>query len=193
MRQYLSKYWWVFLLRALFALLFGILAFVLPTITLATLVVVWGIYALADGIVALWSAATGKTYDEDRWLVGLQGVIGVAAGIITLILPAATAIGLLIAIAAWILVIGALQIFAAIKLRKEIEGELWLGLSGVISILFALLLIARPGEGALALVFLIGAYAIIFGIMLIIFAFRIRNRSVTAAMPPNTWSKSRKS
>jgi uncharacterized membrane protein HdeD (DUF308 family) len=178
MREYLSQYWWVFLVRGLFAILFGILAFVLPGITLATLVLVWGIYALADGLIALYGAVTGRTHGEDRWLLGLQGVIGVAAGLITLFLPAATAIGLLIAIAAWILAIGVLQIYAAIKLRKEIEGEFWLGLSGVVSVLFALFLIARPGEGALALVYIIGIYAIVFGAMLIGFAFRIRNTQV---------------
>jgi uncharacterized membrane protein HdeD (DUF308 family) len=177
MRQYLSKYWWVFLLRGIFGVIFGILAFLMPGITLATLVLVWGIYALADGIVSLWSAMSGKTYGRDRWLVGLQGVVGAIAGVITLLLPTITAIGLLIAIAAWILIIGVMQIVAAVRLRKEIEGELWLGLSGLLSVLFALLLIFRPGAGALALVFLIGAYAFAFGVVLIIFAFRIRNEA----------------
>jgi uncharacterized membrane protein HdeD (DUF308 family) len=98
-----------------FRIIFGILAFVMPGITLATLVIVWGAYAFADGIFSLWSAASGSAHGDDRWLVGLQGVIGLAAGIITLIVPAATAIGLLIAIAAWSLVVGVLQIAAAIK------------------------------------------------------------------------------
>jgi uncharacterized membrane protein HdeD (DUF308 family) len=175
MKSYLSQYWWVYLLRGLFAILFGVLAFVMPAITLASLVIVWGAYALADGAVALWSAITGKAYGEDRWLVGLQGIIGVIAGVITLILPGATALGLLIVIAAWILVIGVLQVAAAIKLRKDIEGEFWLGLSGVLSVLFAFFLIARPGDGALALVWTIGIYAIIFGVSLVAFSFRIRN------------------
>ena len=180
MKQYLAKYWWVFLLRGIFGVLFGVLAFAMPGLTLATLVIVWGAYAFADGIFSLWSAASGSTQSDDRWLVGLQGIIGLAAGIITLIMPGATAIGLLIAIAAWSLVIGVLQIAAAIKLRKEIEGEFWLGLSGLISILFALFIIARPGEGALAVIWIIGSYALIFGAFLIAFAFRIKGKKQTA-------------
>jgi uncharacterized membrane protein HdeD (DUF308 family) len=181
MRQYLSQYWWVFLLRGLFGILFGVLAFILPGITLATLVLVWGIYAFADGVVALYSAVTGKTHGSDRWLIGLQGLFGVLAGVITIFLPAVTAIGLLIAIAAWLLIIGVLQIFAAIKLRKEIEGEFWLALSGALSVLFAIYLMLRPGQGALALIFIIGTYAIIFGVMLVAFAFRIRNKGAVPA------------
>jgi uncharacterized membrane protein HdeD (DUF308 family) len=161
--------------------LFGVLAFILPGITLATLVLVWGIYAFADGVVALYSAVTGKTHGSDRWLIGLQGLFGVLAGVITIFLPAVTAIGLLIAIAAWLLIIGVLQIFAAIKLRKEIEGEFWLALSGALSVLFAIYLMLRPGQGALALIFIIGTYAIIFGVMLVAFAFRIRNKGAVPA------------
>ncbi len=178
MKQYLAKYWWIFLLRGIFSVIFGVLAFVMPAITLATLVIIWGAYAFTDGIIALWSAASGSTHSDDRWLVGLQGVIGLAAGVITLVMPGATALGLLIAIAAWSLVVGALQIVAAIKLRKEIEGEFWLGLSGLISILFAFFIMARPGEGALAVIWLIGAYALVFGVFLIAFAFRIKGKDV---------------
>jgi uncharacterized membrane protein HdeD (DUF308 family) len=175
MKKLLAKYWWVFLLRGLFAVIFGILAFVLPGLTLASLVLVWGAYAFADGVVSLVSAFTGDRDTDDRWYLGLQGVVGVIAGIITFLFPAATAIGLLIAIAAWTLVIGILQIFTAIRLRKEMTGEFWLGLSGLLSIIFAFYLIARPGEGALALVWVIGAYAVVFGVILVAFAFRIRN------------------
>jgi uncharacterized membrane protein HdeD (DUF308 family) len=180
MKQYLAKYWWVFLLRGIFGVIFGVLAFVMPGLTLATLVIVWGAYAFADGIFSLWSAASGSAHGDDRWLVGLQGVIGLAAGIITLTMPGATAIGLLIAIAAWSLVVGVLQIAAAIELRKEIEGEFWLGLSGLISVLFGLFIIARPGEGALAVIWIIGSYALIFGIFLVAFAFRIKGRGQAA-------------
>jgi len=178
-KKYLSQYWWVFLLRGVLAIVFGILAFAMPLITLATLVIIWGAYAFVDGIFALWSAIAGTTHGDDRWLVGLQGVVGIIAGVITLVLPAITAIGLLIAIAAWILVVGALQIVAAIKLRKEIEGEFWLGLSGLISILFAFFLIARPDQGALALVWVIGTYAVLFGVSMIAFAFRIKGSAQT--------------
>lgn len=180
MKQYLAKYWWIFLLRGIFSIIFGFLAFVMPGLTIATLVIIWGAYALVDGVFSLWASATGGTKPGDHWLVGLQGLIGLAAGIITLIMPGVTALGLLIAIAAYSLVVGVLQIAAAIKLRQEIEGEFWLGLSGVISILFGMFIIARPGEGALAVIWIIGTYALIFGVFLVSFAFRIKGRGQTA-------------
>jgi uncharacterized membrane protein HdeD (DUF308 family) len=175
MKNYLAKYWWIFLLRGLFSIIFGVLAFVMPGLTIATLVIVWGAYALIDGIFSLYASATGGTKPGDHWLVGLQGLIGLAAGVIILIMPGVTALGLLIAIAAYSLVVGVLQIAAAIKLREEIEGEFWLGLSGLISILFGMFIIARPGEGALAVIWIIGAYALVFGAFLISFAFRIKS------------------
>ena len=177
MKGFLGKYWWVFLLRGIAAVIFGILAFVSPGITLATLVLVWGAYALADGIFSLIAAISGKTADEDRWMVGLQGAIGVIAGLIALILPGATVLGLLLAIAAWSLAIGVLQIVAAIKLRKEITGEFWLGLSGFLSILFAFFVIARPEAGLNAVIWVIGAYAVFFGVLLIAFAFRMKGQA----------------
>jgi uncharacterized membrane protein HdeD (DUF308 family) len=184
MKQFLAKHWWIFLLRGIFGVVFGILAFTLPLLTLATLIIVWGAYAFVDGIVALWAALTGQTDHEHRWLLGLQGLIGVVAGIITFIVPAATGLGLLILIAAWSLAIGVLQIVTAIRLRKEITGEFWLGLSGLISVLFAFFVIARPGEGALAIVWIIGSYALIFGIVLIAFAFRVKGAATTEHQSP---------
>jgi uncharacterized membrane protein HdeD (DUF308 family) len=176
MKGYVAKYWWVYLLRGIFGIIFGVLAFVMPAITLASLVIFWGAYSFADGIIALWAAITGGTTDSDNhWLVGLQGVIGVAVGVITFLMPMVTGLGLLIVIAAWSLAIGVLQVVTAVRLRKEITGEFWLGLSGLVSILFAFFIIARPGQGALAIVWIIGSYAIIFGIMLVAFAFRVKN------------------
>ena len=177
MDMFLAKYWWVVLLRGIFAIIFGVLAFVSPGITLATLVLLWGAYALADGIISLIAAISGKTESDDRWLVGLQGVIGIAAGVLTLLFPLATGLGLLIAIAAWSLAVGVLQIVSAIRLRKQIDGEIWLGLSGLLSIIFAFFLIANPLKGALAIVWVIGAYALIFGGSLIILAFRLRGKA----------------
>ena len=163
MKQYLAKYWWVFLLRGIFSVIFGVLAFVMPGLTIATLVIVWGAYAFVDGIFSLWSSASGSAKADDHWLVGLQGLLAWPPASSPSSCRVSTALGLLIAIAAWSLVVGVLQIAAAIKLRKEIEGEFWLGLSGLISILFGLFIIARPGEGALAVIWIIGSYALIFG------------------------------
>ncbi len=179
MQNFLAQHWWVFLLRGIFALIFGILAIAMPGITMITLVMVVGIYLFADGIVSLYTAISGQAHGDDRWLIALQGLVGVVIGLIAFFMPGITAVGLVLAIAAWSLVIGVLQIVAAIRLRKEISNEFWLGLSGLISILFAFFLIARPGEGALAVIYIIATYAILFGIFLIAFAFRVRNR-VTA-------------
>jgi uncharacterized membrane protein HdeD (DUF308 family) len=180
MHGFLAQHWWVFLLRGLFAVLFGILAIAMPDLTLFTLLLVVGIYLFADGVVDLYTAISGQAHGDDRWLVALQGLVGVAIGLIVFFMPGVSAIGLLFAIAAWSLVVGVLQIVAAIKLRKEIANEFWLGLSGLISILFALFLIARPGQGALAVIWIIGIYAIAFGVFLIAFAFKVRKRAAAA-------------
>lgn len=177
MRAFLAKYWWVFLVRGIVAILFGVLAFALPGITLASLVLVIGAYMLVDGALALWAAVTGQTAIENRWLVGLQGVLGVAVGVLTFLMPGITAIGLLVFIVAWALAVGVLQIVAAIVLRKEIEGEFWLGLSGALSLLFAILVMVNPEQGAIAIIWAIGAYAIIVGAMLIAFSLGIRKKA----------------
>jgi len=177
MRQFLAKHWWVFLLRGIFGVIFGIVALVMPGITLVTLVLVIGAYLFADGIISLITVISGQTHGDDRWLVALQGAVGVIIGLIAFFMPGVTALGLLMAIAAWSLVVGVLQIIAAIRLRKEIRNELWLGLSGLISVLFALFVIAAPGEGALAVIYIIGIYAIIFGLSLIAFAVQVRKHA----------------
>ncbi len=177
MQGFLAKHWWVFLLRGIFALIFGILAIAMPGITLITLVLVVGIYLFADGVISLVTVFSGQTHGDDRWLVALQGVVGVVVGLIAFFMPGVSALGLVLAIAAWSLVVGVLQIVAAIRLRKEISNEFWLGLSGLISILFGFFIIARPGEGALAVIWIIGIYAILFGLFLIAFAFRVRKHA----------------
>lgn len=174
MRAFLAKYWWVFLLRGIIALLFGFIAFAFPGITLASLVIVIGAYMFVDGALALWAALTGQSAIENRWLLGLQGLLGLGVGILTFVMPGVTAIGLLVFVVAWALAIGALQIVAAIVLRKEIVGEFWLGLSGVLSILFAIYVMVNPERGAIAIIWVIGTYAIIAGAMLVLFSLRIK-------------------
>ena len=174
MKAFVARNWWMFLLRGLAAILFGIVAFLYPGLTLAAFVIVYGAFALVDGVAALFSLASKESATQHRWTIALQGLIGVAIGVITLRAPGITAIGLLIAIAAWALSVGVLQLVAAIRLRDEIEGELLLGLSGVLSILFALYLVARPGEGALALAWGIGLYGVLQGIALVAFAIKAR-------------------
>jgi uncharacterized membrane protein HdeD (DUF308 family) len=163
------KNWWVLLLRGVVAILFGILAFAMPGLTIVTLVLLYGIYAFADGITALWVGATSRAW----WLI-LVGLLGVVIGIYTFVFPGITAIVLLYIIAGWASARGVLEIITAIQVRKEIENEWILIIGGIFSILIGIALFVNPGAGALALVWLIGVYAFIFGILMIILAFRMR-------------------
>ncbi|MBI3804624.1 MAG: HdeD family acid-resistance protein [Nitrospirae bacterium] len=169
----LTRNWWVLILRGVLAILFGVLAFSRPGMTLAALVLFFGAYVFVDGIFAIILALGGWEKRNDRWLLLLQGVIGVGIGILTFRAPGITAIGLLLYIAAWSLAIGVLQIAAAIRLRRSIEGEVWLAISGVASILFAAILMWAPAAGALALLWVIASYAIIFGATLIFLGFKV--------------------
>jgi uncharacterized membrane protein HdeD (DUF308 family) len=170
----LSRNWWIVLLRGLAGICFGIITFIAPAISLAILVLVWGAYALADGILALVTAIRRR--GEDRWwLFFVEGLVGIAAGVLTLIWPGLTAIALLYLIAAWAIVTGALEIAAAIRLRKVIANEWLLGLTGIASLGFGILLILFPGAGALTVVIWIGAYALVFGALVVALAFRLRS------------------
>jgi uncharacterized membrane protein HdeD (DUF308 family) len=174
MLDFCASNWWLFLLRGIIAIIFGLLAIFMPGVTLASLVLVWAAFAFADGVVSLFALATGRTESEHKWLIALQGVLGIAVGVITYSNPAITAIALLLYIIAWALAIGVLQIIAAIRLRKEITGEFWLFLSGLISVLFAVYAMYRPEVGALAIAWTIGFYAIMIGAAMIAFAFTVR-------------------
>lgn len=167
--------WWALVLRGLAAIAFGVLAFVWPQITLTALVFLWGAYALVDGAFAI--AAGIKSHGESKrwWVLLLEGILGVAAGLVAFFIPGITALVLLIVIAAWAIVTGAFEIAAAIQLRKYIKGEWLLALAGVASILFGLVLLFNPAAGALALVWLIGAYAIVFGVLMIVLGVRLHS------------------
>src|SRR4029078_12654072 len=167
--------WWALVLRGLAAIAFGVLAFVWPHITLTALVLLWGADALVDGAFAI--AAGVKSHGENKrwWVLLLEGILGVAAGLVAFLVPGITALVLLILIAAWAMVTGAFEIAAAIQLRKYIKGEWWLALAGVASVLFALALLFNPAAGALAVVWLIGAYSIVFGVLLIVLGVRLHS------------------
>ena len=169
----LARYWWLVLLRGIAAIIFGILAFIWPGITLFTLVLFWGAFVLVDGVISLASAFMGGNM-APRWWLALIGVLGIAVGALTFLSPGVTALVLLIFIATWAIILGVFQIIGAIRLRKEIDNEWWLILSGALSVLFGVALLVQPGAGALALIWLIGAYAIVFGVMLVAFALRLR-------------------
>jgi uncharacterized membrane protein HdeD (DUF308 family) len=171
----LARKWWVVALRGVLGILFGLMAFLWPGITLAVLVIFFGAFALVDGIFLVVAALHAAGEHERWWVLLLQGLAGIAAGLVTFFWPGITAVALLIVIAAWAIVTGILEIAAAIRLRKEIEGEWLLGLSGFCSLVLGLLLVVWPAAGALAFVWLIAGYAIISGILLIAVALRLRN------------------
>ncbi len=171
MLHLLARYWWALALRGVFAVLFGLLTFFIPGITLLTLVLLFGAYVLLDGIFDIVSAIRTPSR---HWALILEGIVGIIAGILTFLWPGITAMVLLYLIAFWAIFTGVLEIVAGIRLRETLIGEVWLILMGVLSLIFGLFILIFPGAGALAVVFWIGAYAFVFGIMLIALAFRLR-------------------
>jgi uncharacterized membrane protein HdeD (DUF308 family) len=167
--------WWLLALRGLIAVVFGVLAFIWPGATLLTLVWLFGAFALVNGILSLILAAkTPKGYPKVGSLI-FGGLLGILAGLLTFVMPGITALGLLILIATWAIVTGVMELVAAIRLRKIIANEWLLILAGIASVAFGVILLLRPAAGALALIWLIGAWALVFGILLMILAFRMRN------------------
>lgn len=170
----LKRHWWVPVVRGVAAIVFGMLAFVYPGLTVAILVLFFGAWVLVDGVFRVVGAVGGRATDPEWGWHLVIGILGIMIGFLTFHAPRITALALVIYIAAWALMIGATEIALAIKLRREIKGEWFLILMGLLSILFAFMLLWNPIPGALALVWLIGAYAIAFGILGIIFGIRLR-------------------
>jgi uncharacterized membrane protein HdeD (DUF308 family) len=174
MLDILARNWWAIALRGLFAVLFGVAAFIWPGLTLTVLVILWGAYALVDGVFALVAAFRAAQMKMTWWPLVLNGLLGIAAGVVAFAWPGITALALLYLIAAWAILTGIVEIIAAVRLRHVISGEWLMGLAGLLSILVGVILIVAPGAGALAVVWTIGAYALIFGIVLIALGFRLR-------------------
>ena len=171
----LSRYWWLLALRGVAAVIFGILAFVWPELTVGALVILFGAFVFVDGVANLIAGVGDRNVNERWWVMVLEGIVSIAAGVLTFIYPGITAIVLLYVIAFWALLTGVLEIAAAVRLRKEMEGEWALGLGGAASILLGLALIVFPGAGAIAVIWLIGAYAILFGALMIYLGFKLRD------------------
>jgi uncharacterized membrane protein HdeD (DUF308 family) len=176
----LARNWWALALRGLVAVMFGLLTFFLRGITLVTLILLFGAYALADGIfnvIAFFRVAS------HHWALLIEGLIGIIAGILTFVWPAITALALLYVIAFWAIFTGVFEIIAGIRLRKVITNEWLLLLLGILSFLFGLFVLIAPGVGALAIVLWIGAYALVFGIFLLALAFRLRGHRHLVVQP----------
>jgi uncharacterized membrane protein HdeD (DUF308 family) len=175
MLEFFARYWWTVAVRGVLAVLFGLIAWIWPDVTVRVLVLLFGFYALVDGLLALAAALVGGRLASGRrgWLI-FEGVTGVAAGVLTFIWPEITTLALLYLIAFWAIATGVLEVVAAVILRRELRGEWLLAAGGIISVLFGVFLVIRPGDGAIAVAWLIGLYAIVFGIALIVLGFRLR-------------------
>jgi uncharacterized membrane protein HdeD (DUF308 family) len=172
----LARDWWIIVLRGLVAVLFGVVAFVWPNLTLAALVLLFGAYALVDGILGLVVGLTRKGERRRWWMIALEGLAGIGVGVVTFISPQVTALVLLYMVAAWAIVTGVLEIAAAIRLRKEIDNEVLLGFGGIVSMALGVLLVLFPGPGAVSMIWMLGAYALVFGLILIALGLRLRSR-----------------
>jgi uncharacterized membrane protein HdeD (DUF308 family) len=170
----LSRFWWMTLLRGVISILFGVLIFTQPGMSLKALTLLFGAFVFVDGFTSVVSAFGGRKQNENWWILLLVGLCGIGVGILTFVSPDITAIVLLFYIAAWAIASGLMEIVAAVRLRKEIKGEWWLAISGLLSLAFGVFLMARPGVGVLAVLWTIGTFSIAFGIVLVVFSFRSR-------------------
>jgi uncharacterized membrane protein HdeD (DUF308 family) len=175
MLTYLAKNWWALALRGVLGVFFGLAALMWPQITLVVLVLLFGAYALVDGVFNLMTVVMGQNRPREWWAVLLEALVGIGVGIVTFAWPEITAVALLFLIAAWAIITGVFEIVASIRLRDEIKGEWLLALAGVLSLAFGIVLLVNPGAGAIALVGLIGAYAIVFGALLVVLGLRLRS------------------
>jgi uncharacterized membrane protein HdeD (DUF308 family) len=168
----LVRNWWMPVLRGVLAILFGFLVFAYTNTAIQVFVYLFGAYALIDGVVAL-----AMSFDVSRgrgWVV-LSGIAGIAAGILTFIYPSATAVALVYIVAAWAILTGIFEILAALEWRQVLSDMWMLGLAGVLSIILGVLLFSSPGAGLIAWAWLIGIYAIIYGVLYVVAGLRLKS------------------
>jgi len=166
--------WWLMALRGAVAILFGLIAFLRPSVALEALAILFGVYAFVDGGLSL-CAAFWRAPREDRWwMLFFEGVLGLVAGIFALAWTPIAALALIYIVAAWALLTGVLEIWAATVLRRHLTGELGLALAGFVSLLLGFVLMAEPGIGALMVAWIIGGYALLFGTAMLILSVRLR-------------------
>jgi len=179
----LQRLWWISLLRGILAILFGILVLARPGIALVSLILVFGVFLVLEGVFAIIHSLQGRREMPNWWVMLLEGALALLLGVYALRTPGLASLALLYFIGAWAVVSGLARIIFAISLRKEIQGEWWLVLGGTASVLFGLIMFARPGAGALALLWLVGIWSILAGIAFAMLAFKARRfgNAITAA------------
>jgi uncharacterized membrane protein HdeD (DUF308 family) len=168
----LADNWWVLPIRGLLAILFAVFTFANPGITLASLILLFGAYAFFDGVMHLIAAV--RSGGGEWWALLLAGILSIGTGLVAIFYPGLTAVTLVYFIAFWSITSGASEIIAAIRLRKEIEGEWLLALAGLLSLIFGIFVAMAPGAGALGLVMVIAGYAFVAGLVLIGLGFKLR-------------------
>jgi uncharacterized membrane protein HdeD (DUF308 family) len=174
MTTFVSLNWWALALRGIVAIIFGLIAFFVPGVTLYALALIFGAYALIDGIVSLIAAVRSARHGEHWWALLFEGIVGLGAGAAVLIWPLLSLVVLVYLIAAWAVITGIFEIAAAVRLRHHVAGEWLLAVVGILSVAFGVLLFAAPGPGAVVLAWWLGAYVFVFGILLLGLAFRLR-------------------
>lgn len=171
-----TPHWWALALRGLLGIVIGLIAFFMPVVTLAAITLLFGAYAFLDGILSLIAAFHASKFHRHWWALGLEGIAGIAAAAITVLWPAVTLLTLIYVIAAWAVVTGILEVMAAIRLRQAIAHEWLLIVAGVASVVFGVLLFASPGFGGIVIAWWIGAYAMVFGAIMLAISFRVHHR-----------------
>lgn len=177
----LTKNWWLLVLRGILAIVFGIIAFLMPGVAWLSLILLFGTYAILDGIFAMMTGLISSKFSPRWWTFLLEGVISVAAGVIALLRPDLAGVVLVLVIAIWAALTGGLEIAAAIRLRREIKNEWLLGFGGFVSIVLGMLLLLQPAAGGLIITLMVAVYALIFGMLLIVLGLRLRKWSMPVA------------
>jgi len=181
----LARNWWSLIIRGIAAILLGVVTFAWPGITLAALVLLYGAYALVDGVMAIIGAVRA-VQSHERWgALLIEGIAGIVAAAITVAWPGITALALVFVIAAWAIVTGVFELVAAVRLRKYVTGEWLLALGGIASIAFGVLIIIAPLAGALVIALWVGAYTLVFGVLMIALGFRLRSWGKTPHAGPS--------
>jgi uncharacterized membrane protein HdeD (DUF308 family) len=185
--QVARRYWWILLVRGVLAILFGIIALAAPGIALLAFIYVFAVYAILDGITAIVVSIQQRSSLRTWWMLLLEGILGLIFGILALAWPGETAVVLLYLVAIWAVLTGLMEISSAFVVPGSV-GQRWgVGLAGLLSIIFGIILIVHPGAGLLAILWLVGIYAIVFGLSLIVYAFQVR--SWTRTLPPTQRSE----
>lgn len=177
----LTRNWWLWLIRGIAAIIFGVLAGIWPSVAWITIAILFGAYAFVDGIFALFATVRAAETHQRWWPLLLEGIVGIIIAAITFYDVRITIVALYLTIAAWAFLTGILELVAAIQLRKHISNEIWLIIGGIASIVFGVLMVLYPIIAAITLTYIIAAYAIVFGIIMIGFSLRLRSHASSPA------------